>query len=358
MRNNNIKVVQFVMLFMISLTLLSCAQSSSKINGEKIKNLAVNSVNKTDDQWKKELSSEQYYVLREKGTERPFTGELLLNKQKGIYKCAACGNNLFTDEMKFDSHTGWPSFDREIAGGKITTIDESSLGTKIIEINCAKCGGHLGHIFDDGPTATGKRYCVNSVSLSFEPESKIKKEVISKPTSDTITLGGGCFWCIEAVYEKLDGVKSVVSGYAGGKTVNPSYYQTSSGETGHAEVTQIVFDPNKTSVEEILKVFFTVHDPTTLNRQGADSGTQYRSIIFYQNGEQKKIANEIINALNKARVYDNPIVTQVKPLVAFYKAEDSHQDYYANNKSQAYCKMIIQPKIENFEKIFKERIKK
>ena len=176
MRNNNIKVVQFVMLFMISLTLLSCAQSSSKINGEKIKNLAVNSVNKTDDQWKKELSSEQYYVLREKGTERPFTGELLLNKQKGIYKCAACGNNLFTDEMKFDSHTGWPSFDREIAGGKITTIDESSLGTKIIEINCAKCGGHLGHTFDDGPTATGKRYCVNSVSLSFEPTSKIKKK--------------------------------------------------------------------------------------------------------------------------------------------------------------------------------------
>ena len=355
---NKIKIVQFLILAIVVIALQSCVQSTSKINGEKIKNLAVNAVNKTDDQWKSELSSDQYYVLREKGTERPFTGNLLHNKQKGVYHCAACGNALFTDEMKFDSHTGWPSFDREIPGGKIATIEDNSSGMKRVEINCAKCGGHLGHIFDDGPTETGKRYCVNSVSLSFEPAGKIKKDVTGEPALDTITLGGGCFWCIEAVYEKLDGVKSVVSGYAGGKTANPSYYQTSSGQTGHAEVTQIVFDPNKTSVEEILKVFFTVHDPTTLNRQGADSGTQYRSIILYQNENQKRIADEIIKALNKAKVYDNPIVTQVRPLVAFYKAEESHQDYYANNKSQPYCQMVIEPKVEKFEKIFKERIKK
>ncbi len=356
MKNKN-SFIKIAMMAFIALTLQSCAQSASKLEAEKIKNLAVTSINKTDDQWKKELSAEQYYVLREKGTERPFTGELLLNKEKGIYKCAGCGNELFTDEMKFDSHCGWPSFDKEIAGGKITTKEDNSLGVKRVEINCAKCGGHLGHIFDDGPTETGQRYCVNSVSLSFEPASKIKKE-IAKPTSGTITLGGGCFWCIEAVYEKLDGVKSVESGYAGGKTKNPTYYQTSSGETGHAEVTQIVFDPNKTSIEEILKVFFTVHDPTTLNQQGADSGTQYRSIILYKDDEQKKIANEIIVALNKAKVYDNPIVTEVKPLVAFYKAEDAHQDYYSNNESQPYCQMVIQPKIDKFEKIFKERIKK
>ncbi|MBX9886855.1 MAG: peptide-methionine (R)-S-oxide reductase MsrB [Flavobacteriaceae bacterium] len=168
---NYIKIIQFIMLFIVSAALHSCAEITSKTNGE-TKNLAVNSVNKTDDQWKKELSSEQYYVLRKKGTERPFTGELLLNKQKGVYKCAACGNELFTDEMKFDSHTGWPSFDSEIAGGKITTVEDNYLGMKIIEINCAKCDGHLGHIFDDGPTETGKRYCVNSVSLSFEPANK------------------------------------------------------------------------------------------------------------------------------------------------------------------------------------------
>lgn len=353
-KNNFIKIA--MMVFTV-FTLQSCAQSTSNSEAEKIKNLAISSVNKTDAEWKKELSAEQYYVLREKGTEKPFTGELLLNKEKGIYKCAGCGNELFTDEMKFDSHCGWPSFDKEIAGGKITTKEDTTLGMKRVEINCAKCDGHLGHIFDDGPTETGKRYCVNSVSLSFEPASKTKKEIV-KATSDTITLGGGCFWCIEAIYEKLDGVKSVVSGYAGGQTKNPSYYETSSGKTGHAEVTQIVFDPNKTSVEEILKVFFTVHDPTTLNSQGADSGTQYRSIILYKDNEQKKIATEIIVALNKAKVYNNPIVTEVKPLIKFYKAENSHQDYYASNISEPYCQMVIQPKIEKFEKIFKERIKK
>lgn len=169
---NYIKIVQVIMFFIVTAALQSCAEITPKDNGEKMKSTAVNSVKKTDDQWKKELSSEQYYVLRQKGTERPFTGELLLNKEKGVYKCAACGNALFTDEMKFDSHTGWPSFDREIAGGKITTAEDNYLGMKIVEINCAKCGGHLGHVFDDGPTATGKRYCVNSVSLSFEPAGK------------------------------------------------------------------------------------------------------------------------------------------------------------------------------------------
>ncbi|MGV0948956.1 peptide-methionine (R)-S-oxide reductase MsrB [Empedobacter falsenii] len=207
-KNNFIKIA--MMVFTV-FTLQSCAQSTSNSEAEKIKNLAISSVNKTDAEWKKELSAEQYYVLREKGTEKPFTGELLLNKEIGIYKCAGCGNELFTDEMKFDSHCGWPSFDKEIAGGKITTKEDTTLGMKRVEINCAKCDGHLGHIFDDGPTETGKRYCVNSVSLSFEPASKTKKEIV-KATSDTITLGGGCFWCIEAIYEKLDGVKSVVSG--------------------------------------------------------------------------------------------------------------------------------------------------
>ena len=348
---------KFILVFTVFLSLFSCAQNPSSGQAKKIKNISVASVFKTDAQWEQELTPEQYYVLRQKGTESPFTGKLLMNKEKGIYKCAGCGNELFTDDMKFDSHCGWPSFDREIAGGKITTKEDNTLGMKRVEINCAKCGGHLGHIFDDGPTETGKRYCVNSVSLSFEPLVKHKK-VTNTPTYDKITLGGGCFWCIEAVYEQLDGVKSVVSGYAGGTTKNPSYYDTSSGTTGHAEVTQIEFDPKKTSVEEILKVFFTVHDPTTVNRQGADTGSQYRSIILYHNENQKRIAKEIIAELNKAKVYDKPIVTEIKPLIAFYKAEKSHQDYYANNKSQPYCQMVIQPKIEKFEKIFKERIKK
>ena len=182
----------------------------------------------------------------------------------------------------------------------------------------------------------------------------------TKKTSnlDTITLGGGCYWCVEAVYENLDGVKSVVSGFSGGKNANPTYQEVCTGTTGHAEVVQITFDKNVTDINEIFKVFFTVHDPTTLNRQGADVGTQYRSVIFYKNTEQKKAAESIIAELNKAKVYSNPIVTKVEPFKAFYKAEDYHQNYYSNNENQPYCKMVIQPKLEKFEKVFKDKLKK
>ncbi len=175
---------------------------------------------------------------------------------------------------------------------------------------------------------------------------------------ETITLGGGCYWCVEAVYENLNGVKSVVSGFSGGKTINPSYEEVCSGRTGHAEVVQITYDKTITNLDEILKVFFTVHDPTTLNRQGADVGTQYRSIIFYHNGIQKEAAQKIIAALNKAKVYDRPIVTAVEPFTKFYKAEPYHQNYYENNMDQPYCRMVIQPKMEKFEKVFKDKLKK
>ncbi|KIA99780.1 MULTISPECIES: peptide-methionine (S)-S-oxide reductase MsrA [unclassified Flavobacterium] len=190
--------------------------------------------------------------------------------------------------------------------------------------------------------------------LSINGFGQAKKQ----PNYDTITLGGGCYWCVEAVYENLNGVKSVVSGFSGGKTINPSYEEVSTGKTGFAEVVQITYDKNVTNLDEIFKVFFTVHDPTTLNRQGADVGTQYRSVIFYKNEEQKNAANNIINALKKAKVYNDPIVTAVEPFTKFYKAEDYHQNYYDNNKNQPYCKMVIQPKIEKFEKVFKDKLKK
>lgn len=181
--------------------------------------------------------------------------------------------------------------------------------------------------------------------------------ITTKAKLETITLGGGCYWCVEAVYENLRGVQSVVSGFAGGTTVNPSYEEVSSGQTGHAECVQISYDPTITSLDEIFKVFFSVHDPTTLNRQGADEGTQYRSVIFYQNPEQKKAAQDIISALQKAKVFNRPVVTTVEPLKKFYKAENYHQDYFAKNPNQPYCQMVIQPKIEKFEKLFKSRLK-
>ena len=250
----------------------------------------------------------------------------------------------------------------EISGGKIVTKEDTKFGMKRTEIECAKCGGHLGHLFDDGPTETGKRYCVNSLSLEFQPiqdlQDKTYVQLNQHSNIDTITLGGGCYWCVEAVYEMLDGVIKVESGFSGGTLPNPTYRQVCMDNTGHAEVVQIVYDKRKTSLDEILKVFFTVHDPTTYNRQGDDVGEQYRSVIFYRNQSQYNTAKSIIDALNKNKVYDNPIVTQLNSFKVFYKAEDYHQDYYAINKNNSYCKMVIQPKLEKFEKLFKERVKK
>lgn len=194
-------------------------------------------------------------------------------------------------------------------------------------------------------------------SFSLVAQNKESKKATTT-NFETITIGGGCYWCVEAVYENLIGVKSVVSGFAGGKTTNPSYMDVSTGDTGHAEVVQITYDKNVTSLDEIFKVFFTVHDPTTRNKQGADVGTQYRSVILYKDATQKLAAQSIIETLNKEKVYDSPIVTTVEPLTQFYKAEAYHQNYYENNKNQSYCKLVIQPKIEKFEKIFKLRLKK
>jgi peptide methionine sulfoxide reductase msrA/msrB len=343
---------KLLFLFLVAFQLAACGQANR--NTKTIGKVQAFEINKPESEWKKTLTPDQYYVLREKGTEKPFTGEFYLHKEKGTYTCAACGNKLFTDNMKFDSECGWPSFDKEIEGGKIIKNEDNSLGMKRVEILCAKCGGHLGHLFNDGPTETSQRYCVNSLSLEFVGKDAEPK---TEATADTATLAGGCFWCIEAVYQMLDGVKSVESGYSGGTTKNPTYSKVGSGSTGHAESVQIIYDPSKTSFQEILKVFFTVHDPTTLNRQGADIGTQYRSAIFYHNNSQKNIAQQIITDLNKGKVYSSPIVTEVVKYSKFYKAENYHQDYYNQNKEEPYCKMVIQPKIEKFEKIFKSEIK-
>jgi methionine-S-sulfoxide reductase len=210
--------------------------------------------------------------------------------------------------------------------------------------------------FSAGETVNNKKQMENKDKLTaVEPEIDTDA---NPSTIDTITLGGGCFWCTEAVYERLKGVTKVESGYAGGSVKNPSYREVCTGMTGHAEVVQITFDRSKISLDEILKVFFTVHDPTTLNRQGADVGTQYRSVIFYRNDYQRKIAAGIIDALNKEHVYPDPVVTQLDPFKAFYKAEDYHQDYYNQNMEAPYCRMVIQPKLEKFEKVFKDRLKK
>ena len=174
---------------------------------------------------------------------------------------------------------------------------------------------------------------------------------------EVTTLGGGCFWCLEAVFVELRGVEKVESGYSGGTVPNPSYEQVCSGATGHAEVAQVTFNPNIISFREILQIFFTIHDPTTLNRQGADVGTQYRSVIFYHDEEQKSIAEEMIDGFNSANIWPNPIVTKVAPLEVFYKAEDYHQEYYKYNSQQPYCQAVITPKLAKLRKNFTKKLK-
>jgi len=176
-------------------------------------------------------------------------------------------------------------------------------------------------------------------------------------SKQTATLGGGCFWCMEAVFLELKGVEKVESGYSGGSVPNPSYAQVCSGATGHAEVIQITFDSKMISFKEILQVFFTLHDPTTLNRQGADVGTQYRSVIFYHNTEQKMVAEQVIKEIASSRIWKNPIVTQVVPFDVFYKAEDYHQDYFRLNPLQPYCQVVIAPKLVKLRKYYREKLK-
>jgi peptide-methionine (S)-S-oxide reductase len=175
---------------------------------------------------------------------------------------------------------------------------------------------------------------------------------------ETITLGGGCFWCIEAVYDRLEGVKSVVSGYAGGHVANPGYDQVCGGRTGHAEVIKVDFDPDVVTLADVLRIFFTIHDPTTPDRQGADVGPQYRSAIFYGSPEQKQVAEDVIRELEAARVWDQPIVTQIAPLDVFYPAEDYHQEYFDRNGYQPYCQVVIAPKVAKFRSRFADRLKR
>lgn len=196
--------------------------------------------------------------------------------------------------------------------------------------------------------------CGNSAA---KEEVTTKEELIMSDNLDTATFGAGCFWCVEAVFQQLKGVEKVVSGYSGGARDNPTYDQVCSGATGHAEVIQVIYNPEIVSFKELLEVFWTVHDPTTLNRQGADVGTQYRSVIFYHSDEQKQLAEHYKSELNTSGSFSSPIVTEISPYTKFFSAEKYHQDYYNNNKNQPYCSMVIQPKLDKFKKVFQDKMK-
>jgi len=186
-----------------------------------------------------------------------------------------------------------------------------------------------------------------------------QKDMKTKATAqEDITVGGGCFWCTEAIFLEINGVEKVESGYTGGSTVQPAYADVCTGKTGHAEVVQITFNPNIISLTKILQIFFATHDPTTLNRQGADIGTQYRSVIFYRNAQQKAVIDKVVGDLEKLKAYKDPVVTEVVPFKSFYRAEDYHQNYFQRNPQQSYCRIIINPKLEKFRKVFHDNLKK
>ncbi len=198
----------------------------------------------------------------------------------------------------------------------------------------------------------------NKVIMNVETNTSPVNIHTSNQGMDTATFGAGCFWCVEAVFQRVEGVVSVKSGYAGGTVKNPSYKEVCSGTTGHAEVCQIIFDKSKVTYDVLLEVFWKTHDPTTLNYQGNDHGTQYRSVVFYHNEEQKQLAEKYKKQINDEKAYPNPIVTEIVPYNNYYEAEDYHQNYYNQNGTQGYCQYVIQPKVEKFEKIFKDKMKK
>ena len=303
----------------------------------------IKKIIKSDKEWKEILTPEQYRVLRKRGTERAFKGKYNDHSEKGVYLCAGCGTPLFSFETKYDHGGAWPSFTEPIDKNHIDYFDDYSHFTHRIEVRCAVCGAHLGHVFNDGPQPSGKHYCINSVSLDFkpadaqqgsEPQTKNKSDEKANESlkAETAIFAAGCFWGIEQKFSLLPGVISTVVGYTGGHTENPSYRQVCSDKTGHAEAVKLTFDPNKISYQELLEFFFKIHDPTQVNRQGPDIGTQYRSAIFYLDETQKEAAAKLVEKLNNSGRFKRPIATQIVPASEFYKAEEYHQKYYEKRK--------------------------
>ncbi len=307
---------------------------------------------KTDAEWKATLSPEQYKILRHAGTEAPFCGTLLDNKKQGVYTCAGCGLPMFSSDAKFNSGTGWPSFFQPVAKENILEKKDVSYGMVRVEIVCARCEGHLGHVFPDGPEPTGMRYCLNSESLNFTESEK----VATLAEVNQAVFAGGCFWCVEAVFEELKGVYGVESGYTGGKG-KTTYKEVTTGTTGHAEAVRVTYDPRQISYEELLKVHFATHDPTTLNRQGADVGTQYRSAIFYRDDKEKALAEAFIEDVTEQKVFRNPVVTTLEPLGEFQIAEEYHQNYVCNNPGNGYVRSVALPKVDKVREKFADKVK-
>ena len=269
------------------------------------------------------LTEAEKQVILKKGTERPYTGEYYNKNEKGVYVCKQCNAPLYNSSDKFDSHCGWPSFDDEIQGAVKRIPDPDGFRTEIV---CNRCGGHLGHVFlGEGFTTKNTRHCVNSISLKFIPEKEMTEKAY---------FAAGCFWGVEYYLNKAKGVIGTTSGYSGGTTENPTYKQVCTGLTGHAETVEVEYNSEETDFETLCKLFFEIHDPTQIDRQGPDKGEQYRSVVFYTNEKQKEITVKLITELESKGL---KVATEVIPFKKFWAAEDYHQDYYDGNGKLPYC---------------------